>query len=113
ERTFDYIVFAATMPYFPSLKKVLHWTLTYLKPGGEIHLTDSYLYRPEELEIQRRKTLAYYTSLGYPEMADFYFHHSLTDLRSFHHEWIRKPHSMMNRVWGIRTPWPWIRIKNN
>src|SRR5579872_2058605 len=52
DRLFDCIVFAATIQYFPSLKKILHWSLTYLKPGGEIHILDSHLYRPEEIVTQ-------------------------------------------------------------
>jgi ubiquinone/menaquinone biosynthesis C-methylase UbiE len=110
---FDYIVFAATIQYFPSLKKILHLALSYLKPGGEIHLIDSHLYKTEEMETQKKRTLAYYTSLGYPEMADFYYHHSLTDLRSFHHDVLHSPHSVMSRFLGLRNPWPWVRVKNN
>ena len=110
---FDYIVFAATIQYFPSLKKILHLALSYLKPGGEIHVIDSHLYKTEEMETQKKRTLAYYTSLGYPEMADFYYHHSLTDLRSFHHDVLHSPHSVMSRFLGLRNPWPWVRVKNN
>ena len=113
DRTFDIIIFAATIQYFPSLKKILHLTLAYLKPGGEIHVTDSHLYKPEEIPTEKNRTLAYYTSLGYPEMADFYYHHSITDLRSFHHDWLHRPHSMMSRFLGIKNPWPWVRVTNN
>jgi len=113
DRQFDIIIFAATIQYFPSLKKILHLTLAYLKPGGEIHVTDSHLYKPEEIPAEKNRTLAYYTSLGYPEMADFYYHHSITDLRSFHHDWLHRPHSMMSRFLGIKNPWPWVRVTNN
>src|SRR5882757_2465665 len=74
---FDCIVFAASIQYFPSLKKALYKTLSCLKPGGEIHVLDTPFYKPENLERAKRQTLAYYTSFGYPEMADYYFHHCI------------------------------------
>src|ERR1700733_11802536 len=44
DRQFDIIVFAATIEHFPSLKKILHFCLSCLKPGGEIHVIDSPFY---------------------------------------------------------------------
>jgi SAM-dependent methyltransferase len=112
-RQFDCIIFAASIQYFPSLKKVLYKTLSCLKPGGEIHVLDTPFYKPEHLERARRRTMAYYTSFGYPEMADYYFHHSIDDLRPFHHMLLHNPNSMKSRIWGTRSPFPWIRIKDN
>src|ERR1700757_3488867 len=34
DRQFDCIIFAASMEYFPSLKKIIHYCLAFLKPGG-------------------------------------------------------------------------------
>lgn len=113
DRRFDHIIFAATIQYFPSMKKILHLSLSFLRPGGEIHVLDTRLYRPEEIEREKKRTLAYYTSLGYPEMADFCYHHSINDLRPFHHTWMYNPHAFGSRFWGIKNPYPWIRIKNN
>jgi ubiquinone/menaquinone biosynthesis C-methylase UbiE len=112
DRSFDCIVFAASLQYFPSLKKIVHFTLSYLKPGGEIHITDTHFYRPLEIEAAKRRTVTYYTSLGYPEMADFYFHHSDNDLRPFHHAQLYKPKAVRNRLFGNKDPFPWIRINN-
>jgi ubiquinone/menaquinone biosynthesis C-methylase UbiE len=110
DRQFDSIVFAASLQYFASLKKIVYLSLSYLKPGGEIHIIDSHFYRPEEIEMARRRTLTYYTSLGYPEMADFYYHHNSNDLRSFHHTIFYNPHSFRNRILKSKTPFPWVRI---
>jgi len=112
-RQFDCIVFAASVQYFPSLKKVLYKTLSCLKPGGEIHVMDTPFYKPENLERAKRQTLAYYTSFGYPEMADYYFHHCIDDLRPFHHVVLHNPHSVKSRLLGMKSPFPWIRIKDN
>ena len=112
DRQFDCIVFAESMQYFPSLKKVLFRTLSCLKPGGEIHVLDTPFHKPERLERARRQSIAYYTSFGYPEMADYYFHHSIEDLRPFHHVLLHNPHSVKSRLLGVKSPFPWIRIMN-
>jgi len=107
---FDCIIFAASIEYFPSLKKMVHLTLNYLKPGGEVHIIDSPFYKPIDVERAKKMTQAYYTSLGYPEMADFYFHHSSRDLQSFHHFLLYNPHSFGNRLFGNKYGFPWVRI---
>jgi 2-polyprenyl-3-methyl-5-hydroxy-6-metoxy-1,4-benzoquinol methylase len=109
---FDIILFAAALEYFPSMKKIIHRCIGYLKPGGEIHIIDTRLYRPGEVQTARMRTLAYYTSLGYPEMADFYYHHSIRDLRSFHHVLLFNPNSLIARLKGNRYDLPWVRITN-
>ena len=111
DRRFDCIVFADSIQYFPSLKKIIHFSLSQLKLDGEIHILDSHFYRPDEIEAEKRRTSAYYSSLGYPEMADFYFHHNRNDLRSFHHSLLYNPGAMRNRLFGRKNPFPWIRIK--
>jgi SAM-dependent methyltransferase len=112
DRQFDFILFAASIEYFPSLKKVIHFCLSLLKPGGEIHLTDSPLYRPEQIERAKRQSQAYFASFGYPEMAEYYYHHNMLDFRSFHHDLLHNPHSLRSRFLRINNPYPWIRIKN-
>jgi len=111
-QSFDCIVFSASIQYFPSMKKIIHYALSYLKPGGEIHIMDTPFYRTAEVETAKRRTAAYYNSLGYPEMADFYFHHIGNDLRSFHHSMLHNPHGFLQRLLGNNDPFPWVRIKN-
>jgi ubiquinone/menaquinone biosynthesis C-methylase UbiE len=112
EQSFDCIVFSASIQYFPSLKKIVHYALSYLKPGGELHIIDTPFYRPAEVQTAKRRTSAYYSSLGYPEMADSYFHHIGDDLRSFHHKILHNPNGLRQRLLGNTDPFPWIRIKN-
>jgi ubiquinone/menaquinone biosynthesis C-methylase UbiE len=112
DRLFDCIVFAASMEYFPSLKKIVHYCLAFLKPGGDIHIIDSPFYRPEQIERAKRQSQAYFASFGYPEMAEYYYHHSISDLRAFHHDLLHNPHSVRNRLLRVNNPNPWIRIKN-
>jgi ubiquinone/menaquinone biosynthesis C-methylase UbiE len=112
DQVYDLIVFADSIQYFPSLKKIIHLTLSYLKYGGEIHITDTRFYKPAEVEIAKRQTIAYYTSLGYPEMADLHFHHNSHDLRSFHHSLLYNPKAFGNRLLGKKEDLDWVRIIN-
>jgi ubiquinone/menaquinone biosynthesis C-methylase UbiE len=112
DQQFDIILFAASMEYFSSLKKIIHKSLAYLKPDGELHIMDTRFYKQGDLREARMRMLAYYTSLGYPEMADFYFHHSYRDLRSFHHTLLYNPNSFTARLLGSGCDLPWIRITN-
>lgn len=113
DRKFDIILFADSLQYFPAAKKILHLCLSHLKRGGEIHLLDTPFYRSEDVNLEARRTLAYYTSFGYPEMADYYFHHAFTDLRPFHYTFLYNPKNFRNRFFRSRAPFPWIRIRNN
>jgi len=54
--TFDTIVFAASIQYFPSLNEILGACLLRLKEKGEIHILDTPI-RPGELRIFRYRTL--------------------------------------------------------
>lgn len=111
-RRFDSIIFAASIEYFPSLKKILHLCMGYLKSGGEIHLIDTRFYRPAEIEGERKATQAYYSSFGYPEMADYHFHYSLCDLKSFHYSILYNPDSMRHRFLKNSHTGHWICIRN-
>ena len=110
ERRFDLILFAATLEHFPSPKKILHLCLSHLKRAGEIHLIDTTFYKPEEVKGEERRTLAYYTSFGYPEMADYYFHHTYDDLRSFRYSVMYNPRDFRNRFFKNKSQHPWVRI---
>jgi len=57
-------------------------------------------------------TQAYYSSFGYPEMADYHFHYSLSDLKSFHFNILYNPDSMRNRLLKNSHTGHWICIRN-
>ncbi|GGB18849.1 class I SAM-dependent methyltransferase [Puia dinghuensis] len=111
DQLFDCILFAASIQYFPSLKKIVYFCLSQLKPDGEIHIMDTFFYRRREIEGAKRRTAAYYSSLGDLEMADFYFHHCIDDWLSFHYRILFRPYTLMNRIRGGKDPFPWIMIK--
>ncbi len=110
---FDIIVFAASAQYFHSLRKILNVCLRQLKPGGEIHIIDTHFYKSSEIPAAKKRTIDYYTSLGYPEMSDYYFHHDINELHAFNHTVLHNPFSVMNRFLNNRDPFHWVYIKND
>lgn len=108
---FDVIIFAASIQYFPSLKEIIGKTLKLLKPNGEIHIIDSHLYTLSELEAAKQRSLRYYQSAGFPEMANRYFHHRLYDLEGYKYSILYDPKSVFNRLLKNKNPFYWISIK--
>jgi ubiquinone/menaquinone biosynthesis C-methylase UbiE len=111
EGKFDVIVFAASLQYFPSLTEVISKSLMLLKPGGEIHILDSHFYPLSELSAARQRSLLYFDTAGFPEMANWYFHHNLDDLEQYNYSMLYDPNSLFNKFLRNKNPFPWIRIK--
>lgn len=109
---FDFIVFAASIQYFSSLKEIISLALGKLKSNGEIHILDSPFYTPGELRAAKENTAMYYSELGFPEMTKHYFHHSMDELDFFRTEILYRP-SFFNRVLNHKNPFPWLCIKKN
>lgn len=78
---FDIIVFGASCQYFNDVTALTKRIMPLLKTGGSIHLLDSFFYQEETVNDAHRRTVAYYAKLGYPDMANYYHHHLLTELK--------------------------------
>ena len=113
DRKFDVIVFAASVQYFSSLEKVLNDSLKVLKRGGEIHIIDSHLYKQNETDAARLRSNDYYKAIGFPEMSDQYFHHSLEGLKLINHDILYDPGSIINKLRKNKNPFCWVCIRNN
>jgi len=110
-QNFDVILFAASIQYFPSLKNILQGALSCLNGNGEIHIIDTNFYSPNQVEGAARRTEQYYTDMGYPEMAAFYFHHTVNDLKPFNYRVLFNPHRLVNKI-GKKDPFYWVTIKH-
>ncbi len=112
--SFDIITVNAAVQYFPNLKKLIERLLTLISESGEIHLIDSPFYKPEEVDTAKKRTIEYYSSIGFPEMANNYFHHSWEVLSAFNYEIPYDPHSIFNKIKKILmmkdSPFSWIKI---
>jgi SAM-dependent methyltransferase len=112
--SFDVIVLASVIQYFPDLPALITNLHPLLTKGGEIHLMDSPIYNKKELESARQRSLTYYNALGFPEMADHYFHHSTDELDTFTPHWLYRPDSWRARFTRLlgknNSPFPWLYI---
>ena len=107
---FDVIVFAASLQYFPSVINVLKQALTILRTGGEVHIIDTPFYTPDDAEKADARSHKYYAALGIPEMAEHYFHHSISEFWGFKYDILFDPTSMFNRLFK-KDPFYWVSIK--
>ncbi|MBC7949402.1 MAG: class I SAM-dependent methyltransferase [Chitinophagaceae bacterium] len=110
EMQFDVVVFAASIQYFPSITETIHTALRLLKPNGEIHIIDSHFYSLADISAARQRSLLYYQAAGMPEMANYYFHHSLEDLDRHRASILYDPNSLFNRFLRNKHPFHWICI---
>lgn len=108
---FDVIIFASSLQYFPTVQEILSVALQQLAPPGEIHIIDTNFYGESEITAARQRSRVYYSSLGFPQMSDHYFHLSLKELRGFHFTLLPKQ-NILHRAFGRKGRMPWIRIKH-
>lgn len=108
---FDVIVFAASIQYFPCFFEIIETALDRLHYDGEIHIIDTKFYSQNELEEARQRSADYFTRQGFEGMKQFYFHHSLQEVRQFNYRIHYAPNSLINRFLKRKNPFHWISIK--
>jgi SAM-dependent methyltransferase len=91
--TFDDVVAASAIQYFPDLPRLIRTLAALLRADGEIHILDSPLYPAEELPAARERSRRHYQDLGFPRMAEFYHHHLLSALEPFEPLRLHNPQS--------------------
>lgn len=109
--TYDIIIFAASIQYFPSLHSIISDSLQHLAPLGSIHIIDSHFYKPDEIPAAKQRTAEHYNSLGFPGMSAHYFHHTLDTLKTFNVRILYNPDALWNKLRKKKAPFPWICIK--
>ena len=109
--SFDVIVFAASIQYFVSVSDVIKAAQELLSEGGEIHIVDTHFYKANEVKEAESRTYRYFSSLGFPAMSKYYFHHSLTDFSLYNFSVLFEPSFIQGKLLGNPHPFYWIRIK--
>lgn len=114
--SFDLILLASSIQYFSDIPRLINRLLDLLRAHGEIHIIDSPFYTQKSAVAARQRSLDYYQELGFPEMADRYYHHLWTEFAGFHHRINYDPDSHFHRFQrGILkrsiSPFPWIVIQ--
>jgi len=114
---FDVIILASSVQYFPHLKDLIERLQEFNTLNGEIHILDSPFYHSvRESEAAQKRSHDYFNMLGFPQMADHYFHHRYKDLGDFNFSLMHNPKSLSalfqrKIVHSPLSPFPWIRIK--
>jgi len=115
EQSLEVVVIASAIQYFSDAPKLIHCLMRLLRPRGEIHILDSPLYAPAEVAEAYTRSQAYYTALGFPEMAERYHHHTLAALSEFKPTTLYNPRSLaawLRRRLGFSySPFPWSRLR--
>lgn len=109
---FDMIVFAASIQYFQSFRKIIQQSLSLLRLCGEIHILDTNFYKQNEVEAARSRSKKYFEKLGFPEMSRYYFHHCIDELKMFDSKIIRSPNFLKKIFTKNYNPFHWVCIQN-
>ena len=112
--TFDIVIINSALQYFQNISALMKELFFISKTYGEIHIIDTPFYDNGELMLAKNRTLKYYTSLGFPEMAGKYFHHTLEDFRYLRYSYLYNPDSFKNKlskfIFDQDSPFPWILV---
>lgn len=110
---FDIITVNSCIQYFENLDIILSRLKSKLNKGGELHIIDSPFYTLEQLKNAKERTKAYYLKLGVPEMANYYFHHSIDDLGNYNILYNPKK-SLLNKILRKKdSPFMWIQLSKS
>ena len=103
---FDLVILPSSIQYFPSINKLITrlWKMT-----DEIQILDSPFYHEEDIEDAINRSRQYYHNLGFPKMAETYFHHSYEDVIKHQPEYLYRPPTGWRRKFA-KSPFPWIRL---
>ena len=112
---FDVILMASSIQYFKDINRLFDKLFYLLKNNGEIHIIDSPVYYSGEILNAQKRTKWYYKNIGFPQMADFYFHHSFEELNKFEPVLFNKQRkaNFFSRFIKDNAPFPWVMIKNH
>ena len=108
---FDIVLFAASIQYFPSVKSVLQNAFKCLAAKGEIHIMDTPFYNPRDIDSAIQRAKEYFAVLDCPEMAAYYFYHSLSKLKQFNYKILANPAGILNRI-SKKDVFYWISVTN-
>jgi hypothetical protein len=94
---FDTVILSASVQYFQRLETLFTTLLQLITSSGSIYIVDSPLYlSPVLAEAAKKRSVKYFGSQGFPEMAEQYFHHTFDELKKFNYEIVYNPKSFIS-----------------
>ncbi len=113
---FDIIILASSIQYFMNINYLMERLLYLVKRESEIHIIDLPVYSTPEIPNAQKRTRKYYDNIGFPEMSNYYFYHSIEELQKYNPVFLsnRQKQTFHSRFFkNPDTPFPWIMIKNH
>lgn len=96
---FNAIVLAGSVQYFGDAKVLIKRLFEFTECSGKIYITDSPFYRSRvDAEAARKRSIKHFSSLGFPEMAEQYFHHTFDELKDFNYKILYNPKSLVSGI---------------
>lgn len=111
--TFDVIVLASCIQYFPDFTRILETLMPLLTERGELHILDSPFYQSGEIPTAAKRTAAYYRDAGFPGMAGYYYHHSTEEIATHGGRYQYDPQQLSSKLQRkffskYQSPFPWL-----
>ncbi|HLP55676.1 MAG TPA: class I SAM-dependent methyltransferase [Fluviicola sp.] len=108
EAQFDIITFNASIQYFEPTHLFWESLFRLLKPGGEIHLLDSPIYKRDDQQSARERSKTYFSEQQEPAAETYYFHLAWDDLPKQYT--VRYRPNRLSRLLKKDSPFPWVVI---
>jgi ubiquinone/menaquinone biosynthesis C-methylase UbiE len=94
-KKFDAIVLGSSVQYFQDLKNLFVTLFDLTAHTGTIYIVDSPFYKTQaESVAAKNRSKRYFDSIGFPEMAGQYFHHTFDELKDFNYKIPYNPTSL-------------------
>jgi ubiquinone/menaquinone biosynthesis C-methylase UbiE len=108
EKSFDIIVFAASIQYFSSITEVLDRVIPLLSPNGETHIIDSPFYNSDkEASEAKERSAVYFEKQGAADLAQYYNHHLYSSLVEY--KTTVKKSTLIERLLK-KSYFPWVIV---
>lgn len=108
---FDVIVMAASVQYFPSVKKIIKKALAHLTLQGEIHIMDSVFCQRETAVQASHRSQESGMTVNFPQLQEYCYRHDIDSLQHFNYTVLYNPASLITRLMPGRSPFYHIIIK--
>ncbi len=113
---YNIVIFAASVQYFEQPQNIFNLVFTQ-NSYINIICMDTFWYKNEQQAMQaKQRTKKYYTELGFPQMAECYYHHTFEVLKPYTFQVLNESlfYKIMLKLQGLPfMPCISIQLKNN
>jgi ubiquinone/menaquinone biosynthesis C-methylase UbiE len=96
KQKFDTIILSGCIQYFKDLTSLIFRLFELINVEGRIYILDSPIYASAaDTAAARKRSQSYFESLGFPEMAERYVHHTFQELNDFNCKVLYSPKNLL------------------